>query len=74
MALDSVAVVITNVFQKKNVNKCFKKFVRIMKIFTKINDLKNHGAKGLPVISLGVLRGKVKKRIQKRKEREDCGP
>ena len=38
----SVATVITNVFQKKQINVS-NKFVRIMKIFTKINDLKNCG-------------------------------
>ena len=35
----SVAVVITDVFGKKRINVS-NKFVRIMKIFTKINDLK----------------------------------
>ena len=38
----SVAVVITDVFRKKRINVS-NKFVRIMKIFTKINDLKNCG-------------------------------
>jgi hypothetical protein len=36
----SVAVVVTDVFQKKLIN-ISNKFVRIMKIFTKANDLKN---------------------------------
>jgi len=37
----SVAVVITNVFRKNGINVS-NKFVRILKIFTKIYDIKNH--------------------------------
>ena len=42
MPLYSVAMVITDVFWKKWINVS-NKLVRIMKIFTKKNDLKNHG-------------------------------
>jgi len=42
LCLVSVATVITDVFRKKRINVS-NKFVRIMKIFTKINDLKNRG-------------------------------
>ena len=42
-AMSSVATVITDVFRKKRINVS-NKFVRIMKIFTKINDLKTMGS------------------------------
>jgi hypothetical protein len=38
----SVAAAIADVFRKNGINVT-NKFVRIMKIFTKINDLKNRG-------------------------------
>jgi hypothetical protein len=40
--LRSVAVAIADVFRKNRIN-VRNKFVRILKIFTKINDLKNRG-------------------------------
>ena len=40
--LNSVAMAIANVFRKNRIN-VGNKFVRILNIFTKINDLKNCG-------------------------------
>ena len=37
----SVAMAITDVFQKNGIN-VLNKFMRILKIFTKIYDIKNH--------------------------------